>query len=151
MSEVDLESVSSQAEGDEVEDRAVLGRGLAKVRRRRWLLWSVLIVYLPTMWTTQKITHSFNDSLPVFFIWFLVLLAVMAFSAVVRCPRCGNYFHVNGMILLYLRNCLHCQLHLTADKKWRGAASKPSPPEGGTAIKLTITANIAHLDKPPPP
>ena len=32
-----------------------------------------------------------------------------------RCPRCGNYFHVNGMMLLYLRRCLHCQLHINAD------------------------------------
>ncbi|OGU06737.1 MAG: hypothetical protein A2075_19395 [Geobacteraceae bacterium GWC2_58_44] len=117
MSEVVLESDSNQVEGDEVEDISLLSPGLAKIRKRRWLLWSVLIVYLPTMWITQKITHSFNDSLPVFFIWFLVLIAVMGISAVVKCPRCKNYFHVNGMTLLYLRNCLHCQLHLSADKK----------------------------------
>ena len=102
---------------DPIEDISLLGPGLAKVRRRRWYLWFVLIIYLPTMWTTQKITHSFNDSLPVFFIWFLVLLAVMGISASARCPRCRNYFHVNGMTLLYLRRCLHCQLHLTADKR----------------------------------
>ena len=102
---------------DPAEDLAILRRGLARIRRRRWYLWFVLIIYLPTMWTTQKITRSFNDSLPVFFIWFLVLLAVMGISASTRCPRCRNYFHVNGMTLLYLRKCLHCQLHLTADKK----------------------------------
>lgn len=101
----------------EQEDPASISRGLAKVRRRRWMLWSVIIIYLPTMWVTQKITRSFNGSMPVFFIWFLVLLAVMSFSAVARCPRCRNYFHVNGITLLYLRRCLHCQLSLTADKK----------------------------------
>ena len=77
----------------------------------------MLIIYLPTMSITQKITQSFQASLPVFFLWFVVLLIVMAISALARCPRCKNYFHLNGMILLYLRNCLHCQLHLTADKK----------------------------------
>ena len=101
----------------EQEEPALISRGLAKIRRRRWMLWSVIIVYLPTMWVTQKITRSFNGSMPVFFTWFLVLLAVMSFSAVARCPRCRNYFHVNGITLLYLRRCLHCQLSLTADKK----------------------------------
>ena len=99
-----------------IEDPAPIALGLARIRRRRWLLWIVIIVYLPTMAITQKITHSFNASLPVFFIWFLALLLVMAISAVAKCPRCGNYFHVNGITLLYLRKCLHCQLHITADK-----------------------------------
>ena len=109
----------SVAENVLAQDISVLGQGLSKIRKRRWLLWFVLIIYLPTMWVTQKITQSFQDSLPVFFIWFVVLLTVTAFSAVAKCPRCKNYFHVNGMTLLYLRYCLHCQLHLTADKKAR--------------------------------
>lgn len=95
---------------------AVISAGLSKIRRRRWVVWSVMIIYLPTMWTTQKITHSFNASMPVFFVWFLLLLIAMGYSAVARCPRCGNYYHVNGMILLYLRKCLHCQLPLNEDK-----------------------------------
>ena len=90
---------------------------MVKIRRRRWLLWFVLIAYLPTMWTTQQITHSFQRSLPVFFIWLVLLILAVAVSAVARCPGCGNYFHVNGMALFYLRKCLHCQLHVCADKK----------------------------------
>jgi len=115
-SDQDVDKPAAPPVGIEMEDPALIALGLARIRRRRWFLWSVIILYLPTMWTTQKITRSFNDSLPVFFIWFLVLLLVMAVSAVARCPRCGNYFHVNGITLLYLRKCLHCQLHLTADK-----------------------------------
>ena len=99
---------STEPEIKEEVDPSLLRRGLARIRRRRLLLWFLLIVYLPTMWTTQQITHSFNKSLPVFFIWFLLLLFVMALSAIAKCLRCGNYFHVNGMTLLYLRNCLHC-------------------------------------------
>ncbi len=79
-------------------------------------LWGVLIVYLPAMWATQKITHSFSGSMPVFFLWFVLLLWAMAYSATARCPRCKNYFHMHGMMLLYLRKCLHCQLPLNADK-----------------------------------
>lgn len=107
-------------------DPPQLGPGLRRIRRRRWYLWLVLIIYLPTMWITQEITQSFNGSLPVFFIWCLVLVVVMSFCAVARCPRCGNYFHVNGMSLLLLRRCLHCQLHLNADKKGEQASPENS-------------------------
>lgn len=101
--------------GAAVVDPELLQAGLIKIRRRRWMLWSVIIVYLPTMWTTQKITGSFRDSLPVFFAWFLVLLVATWVSAVARCPRCGNYFHLHGTTLLYLRKCLHCQLSLKGE------------------------------------
>jgi hypothetical protein len=115
------EGISLQPEGllhkDEPEDWAVLGRGLARIRRRRRFLWFLLIVYLPTMWTAQRITGSFQGALPVFFGWFLLLLIAAGVSAAARCPRCGNYYHVNGLILLYLRRCLHCQLHITADRR----------------------------------
>lgn len=119
MSKLHIDGIhaSENLPAEPVEDIAAYGPGLARLRRRRRLLWFLLAVYLPTMATTQKITHSFNASLPVFFVWFALLLAVMLHSAMTRCPRCKNYFHVNGMALLYLRCCLHCQLHICADKK----------------------------------
>lgn len=101
---------------ERIDDPSPIRGGLARIRKRRWMLWSVIIIYLPAMWTTQKITRSFHDSLPVFFLWFLILLLATGFSALARCPRCGNYFHLNGITLLYLRKCLHCQLHLNADR-----------------------------------
>jgi hypothetical protein len=116
---LDIEQPDSNA----VEDRALLHQGLAKVRRRRWLLWLVLLVYLPSMWAAQELTGSFSGALPAFFGWFVLLITVTAISATAKCPRCGNYFHVHGMTMLYLRKCLHCQLHLTADKK---ASPKPA-------------------------
>jgi hypothetical protein len=112
-SEQDVEPGSAEAAAPPKDLRP----GLKKLRRRRWLLWSVLIIYLPAMWTTQRITHSFQASLPVFFAWVLLLVVAAGISATARCPRCGNYFHVNGMALLYLRKCLHCQLPVNADRK----------------------------------
>jgi hypothetical protein len=102
---------------EKTEDPAVIAVGLAVIRKRRWLLWSVLIVYLPSMMWAQEVTGSFSAALPFFFGWCLLLVVCTAISATARCPRCGNYFHVNGMVLLYFRRCLHCQLHLKADKK----------------------------------
>ena len=104
----------------ETEAKKDLGPGLSRVRRRRLLLWFVLVAYLPTMWTTQQITHSFQRSLPVFFLWVVLLILAVVVSALARCPGCGNYFHVNGMALFYLRKCLHCQLHINSDKKDSG-------------------------------
>lgn len=95
----------------------VIAHGLRRIRLRRWFLWVVLIIYLPTMWLAQQVTGSFHGALPVFFAWVLLLIMATAWSATVRCPRCGNYYHVNGMMLLYLRRCLHCQLPLTADRE----------------------------------
>jgi len=100
-----------------VEDPSVIAAGLSRIRRRRWLLWTLLILYLPSMSIAQRIAGSFQGALPVFFLWCLLLLVFMGISAVAKCPRCGNYFHVHGITLLYLRRCLHCQLHLKADKK----------------------------------
>ena len=98
-------------------DPAALREGLRIIRRRRWYLWGLILVYLPVMWTTLQLTRSLQASLPVFGVWFVLLLVIMTVSAVARCPRCGNYFHLHGMTLLYLRRCLHCQLPLNADKK----------------------------------
>jgi hypothetical protein len=32
------------------------------------------------------------------------------------CPRCGNHFHMSGFMPVWLRRCIHCRLHLRADK-----------------------------------
>ena len=90
--------------------------GLGIVRRRRWYLWVVILAYLPVMQLTLVKTQSFRITGTVFVVWLVVLCIVVALSAVARCPRCGNYFHMNGLTLLYFRKCLHCGLHIKADK-----------------------------------
>lgn len=107
---------NSQPEPQTV-DPILLSKGLRRIRFRRWCLWGVIGIYLPMMWVTLKTTRSFNICGIVFLIWFILLFAVALYSAVIRCPRCNNYFHVNGPTLLYLRKCLHCQLPVNADKK----------------------------------
>ncbi|WP_236021898.1 hypothetical protein [Geomesophilobacter sediminis] len=112
-----------------VVDMAALKAGLARVRARRRYLWALVIVYLPTMWLTQRITGSFEQSLPVFGIWVVLLIVAVVFVASVKCPRCGNPFHVNGMTMLVLRRCLHCQLHVTADRSAAVATESVPPPQ----------------------
>ena len=98
-------------------DFVTLKKGLKTIRKRRWYLWLVILVYLPLMGVTLKIIGSISGAVPVFGAWFAALLGFGLYSAYARCPRCGNYFHVHGMTLMYLRCCLHCQLHVSADKK----------------------------------
>ncbi len=98
-------------------DRATLSAGLRKIRRRRWYLWALILVYLPLMWSALKFLPSMNAVCGVFGVWFAAVFVIAMIAAVARCPRCGNYFHVNGMTLLFLRKCLHCQLHVSADKR----------------------------------
>ena len=93
------------------------GPGLREIRKRRRFLWAEIILYLPAMMAVMQIDSSFRTMAIAFGIWFALLWVVVGYSALVRCPRCGNYFHMNGMTLLYFRRCLHCQLHLTADKR----------------------------------
>jgi hypothetical protein len=117
----DLPTRSGQEEPPAVVEQAVdgaeLGLGLTVIRRRRWYLWTVILVYLPAMWGTLQVAPTQRALGTVFLVWFILLFITALVSAVARCPRCGNYFHMHGMTLLYLRKCLHCQLHLKADRK----------------------------------
>lgn len=98
-------------------DPTALALGLKRIRRRRWYLWSVILIYLPLMWTTLRLSSSFNSAATVFAGWFVLLLVTAMVAATARCPSCGNYFHVHGMTFLCLRQCLHCQLHVCHDKR----------------------------------
>lgn len=95
---------------------AVLGHPLSVIRKRRMLLFITVLLYIPllmvvhTLWPTHLAMGIY------FVIWFVVLICCTAYSALLRCPGCGNFFHMHGMTLLYLRKCLHCQLHINADK-----------------------------------
>ena len=93
------------------------GPGLRSIRKRRWFLWAEILIYLPAMMITMKFLPTCQALAVVFAVWFIMLWVVVGYSALARCPRCGNYFHMHGMTLFYLRKCLHCQLHLKADKK----------------------------------
>lgn len=93
------------------------GPGLKKIRKRRLFLWGVILAYLPAMWTTLRLTESYKVTAAVFVVWIILLIIFTTVAACARCPKCGNYFHMHGMTLLILRKCLHCQLHINADRK----------------------------------
>ena len=97
--------------------KASYALALQRLRRRRRFLWGVVLAYLPAILAAYRFTGSVGGSMPVFFAWFVLLWVAAFAAALVRCPRCGNYFHMHGMTLLFWRRCLHCQLHVCADKR----------------------------------
>lgn len=94
-----------------------LTAGLALIRRRRWYLWGAIIVYLPAIKLATIFSSSMQVLIVVVGLWFLLSFSLAFVAALARCPRCGNYFHMHGLTLLFLRRCLHCELHLCADRR----------------------------------
>jgi hypothetical protein len=98
-------------------DPAIIAAGLRILRKRRWFLWSLIIVYMPAVWTSLALTRSDRATAVVFGVWLVFLIVAVFFVTTARCPRCGNLFHMHGITPLYLRRCLHCQLHISEDKR----------------------------------
>lgn len=97
-------------------DPVAFKQAMNLIRRRRKYFFASIIIYMPLMWGVNKISPTFRSMAISFGVWVAILFITALFSALARCPRCGHYFHMNGMSLLYLRRCLHCQLHVTADR-----------------------------------
>lgn len=110
-----IEMTNNQTVPTVSEDQASYTQGLDLLRRRRKYFFGVVLGYVPVMWLLHEFAPRFM--LKAFGVWVVLLVVAMAVSAVARCPRCGNCFHMHGMTLLYLRKCLHCQLHINADRQ----------------------------------
>jgi hypothetical protein len=97
-------------------DPSTFASGMRIIRLRRKYFFATVLAYMPFMFLTNKVSPTFRTMAVAFGIWVVILFITALYSALARCPRCGNYFHMHGMSLLYLRRCLHCQLHVNADK-----------------------------------
>lgn len=98
-------------------DPADYAPGLKKVRSRRWFLWLVIIIYLPAMMVALDSPNYKTWVTFVFGTWVVLLIIAVVFACIVRCPRCGECFHTHGPTFLPFRRCLHCALHINADKR----------------------------------
>ena len=96
---------------DEINIRA----GLSAIRKRRWYVWLVILVYFPSTWLTLELTQSYRSTAVVFAVWLFSLCMVMTLYAVVRCPQCRQYFHMRNATLSFARTCRHCGLHIKGD------------------------------------
>lgn len=88
---------------------------MKRLRHRRWFLWGIILIYVPVIWLSLKVTGSDRATAIVFAVWLLLVCVAVVRAAFALCPRCGNTFHMSGFVPLYLRRCVHCQLHITED------------------------------------
>lgn len=102
-------------------DPAVIHQGLGKVRRSRWFLWATILIYIPGLIIALQLKFSSGTMTKLFGLWVVLLCVVVGLATVVKCPRCRNPFHTNGPTFLPVRKCVHCGLHVTADKKANSA------------------------------
>lgn len=97
---------------DQTVASAVCRLRATQLLRRRKMFYAIVILYLPLMWLTNRISPTMNSMVMAFIVWMALLFLITLYAALARCPRCGHYFHMHGMTLLFLRRCLHCQLHV---------------------------------------
>lgn len=110
---IGMEAPLSEAGNENLAD---IHPGLVKVRQRRWILWATLIIYLPGMSLALYLQASGSLQGKLFVGWVVLLCIAVGLATVVVCPRCGKPFHTNGPTFLPVRRCVHCRLHLCADK-----------------------------------
>lgn len=94
-----------------------LRQGLTKIRKRRWILWATLLIYMPAMILALDLGFSGSTMGTLFFAWVGLLCFAVGLATVVKCPRCNNTYHTNGPTFLPVRRCVHCGLAVNADKK----------------------------------
>lgn len=103
-------------EQDTSENLSTYGPMLAVIRRRRWYLWGLILVYMPVSVKTLQLTQSYKATGILLLIWVTLLCVVVTLTAIAKCPRCGNNYHMRNSSLSYFRKCRHCGLHLCSDK-----------------------------------
>lgn len=98
-------------------DPLEFGPGLKKIRQRRWILWITILIYVPAMMVSLDSPGGMETVVKVFIAWIILLCIAVGMAVVIRCPDCGNCFHTHGPTFLPVRRCVHCGLHVNADKK----------------------------------
>ena len=91
-------------------EAADIAAGLKKVRSRRWLLWVVILIYIPSMLVALELQATSKVMGWLFGLWVLLLCVVVGMATVVKCPRCAKPYHTNGPTFLPVRKCVHCGL-----------------------------------------
>lgn len=100
---------------------AEISRGLKKIRKCRWFFFGVVLIYVPALLVTLRLSQSGRTTATLFGVWVFFLVLSVVFAAVVKCPRCKQYFHTNGPTFLPVRKCVHCSLPVNADKQKKSA------------------------------
>ncbi len=90
-------------------------RGLAEIRRRRRIAWTLFFGFLPAVATFGLVTRSDRWTAGFALAWLGLFLFAALRAAFARCPRCGGLFHIDRSVLwsnAFTDRCLQCDLPL---------------------------------------
>lgn len=93
---------------------AAIAEGLSRLRRRRRWLWLALGTYFPAIFLALRVTGSDKATGITLLVWLVFVGVASGVAGLTRCPRCGDYFHMQGLMPVWVRKCLHCGLPLKA-------------------------------------
>lgn len=103
----------------------IINAGLAEIRKRRLLMWILMLGYLPGMallsWVFAQIfTEAAGITVPL--VWLAVLSVSIVRAGRAKCPQCGGLFHARTIRRLGIsrplwrnpltQQCLNCGLRL---------------------------------------
>ena len=98
-------------------EKQKFAKQMQTLRRRRLFMGIMVAIYIPMIWTVLSISQSDKITGIFFAIWVAIVAVAANLTAFCRCPSCGNFFHMNGPIPMYLRHCLHCGMHISGDER----------------------------------
>ncbi len=102
------------------QNNKVYKEGLQKLRKMRTLVWVIGLGIIPWGVLTAFISVYFNcENLIHLFTFYILIASIISFiNLCIKCPRCGKYFHIGKYYFTNTlsRRCLHCDLHIAADK-----------------------------------
>lgn len=97
-------------------DPAMFTVKMRSLRRRRWFLWGLVLIYLPAIYLALQLSGSDRVAGIVFVVWILLVCVAVGLAAFAICPRCAKTFHMHGFVPVYLRRCVHCGLHVSSNQ-----------------------------------
>ncbi|WP_282753845.1 hypothetical protein [Desulfuromonas thiophila] len=95
-------------------ERTAFVSQLAALRKKRLILWSVFISYLPAISLALILAEGQAAAITVGILWLLAAGGAGVGVSFSRCPRCGQFFHMRGLTTSWSRRCQHCRLHLNS-------------------------------------
>ena len=95
------------------QDEETLAAGLAEIRRRRRLKWTVLVVGVALLVVTSPlliwVTGNLDAPIVPGVLFMIALVLAIQYDAQSLCPRCGKEFARRGLLgWPNTQHCLHC-------------------------------------------
>lgn len=93
-------------------------KALARIRIKLIIVFVMVLLYIPVGMVILEF-EVFNDQDYYAYyslFWFLITFIIWTSYCFSRCPQCGKFFFFKILGWPLARECVHCGLHIKADK-----------------------------------